>query len=317
MEFDKNISKNYNKRNKGKSLILFPNEFIIIDIETTGLCSDYDDIIEISALKIKDNIVIDSFSSLVKPQDEISEFITKLTGITNEMLENAPNISDVLLLFKNFISNDILLGYNVNFDINFLFDFYLRKLNVELKNDYMDILRLVRANLNKDETYNFKLKNVAKYFNIDVSGIHRGLKDCEVCFEVYKNIQGIILKKYNSLDEYAENQKKDYTIHISDIVAKTNIFDFSHPCYDREFVFTGTLEKMARKDAMQIVVNLGGKVGNSVTKKTNFLVMGNLDYRVTTTTEKSSKIIKAENLKLKGQDIEIIPENVFYDMIEN
>ena len=45
--------------------------------------------------------------------------------------------------------------------------------------------------------------------------------------------------------------------------------------------------------------------------------MGNLDYRVTTTTEKSSKIIKAENLKLKGQDIEIIPENVFYDMIEN
>ena len=317
MEFDKNISKNYNKRNKGKSLILFPNEFIIIDIETTGLCSDYDDIIEISALKIKDNIVIDSFSSLVKPQDEISEFITKLTGITNEMLENAPNISDVLLLFKNFVSNDILLGYNVNFDINFLFDFYLRKLNIELKNDYMDILRLVRANLNNGETYNFKLKNVGKYFNIDVSGIHRGLKDCEVCFEVYKNIQEIILKKYNSLDEYAENQKKDYTIHISDIVAKTNIFDFSHPCYDREFVFTGTLEKMARKDAMQIVVNLGGKVGNSVTKKTNFLVMGNLDYRVTTTTEKSSKIIKAENLKLKGQDIEIIPENVFYDMIEN
>lgn len=317
MESYKNTSKAYNKRNKGKSLIIFPKEFIIIDIETTGLCSDFDDIIEISALKIKNNIIVDSFSSLVKPQDEISDFISNLTGITNKMLEDAPKVSDVLQDFKKFISGEILMGYNVNFDINFLFDFYLRKLNIELKNDYMDILRLVRANLNNGETYNFKLKNVAKYFNIDVSGMHRGLKDCEICFEVYKNIQEIILKKYNSLDEYAESQKKDYTIHISDIVAKTNAFDFSHPCYDREFVFTGTLEKMTRKDAMQVVVNLGGKIGNSVTKKTNFLVMGNLDYRITTTAEKSSKIIKAENLKLKGQDIEIIPENVFYDMIES
>lgn len=317
MESNKNTSKAYNKRNKGKSLIIFPKEFIIIDIETTGLCSDFDDIIEISALKIKDNIVIDSFSSLVKPQDEISDFISNLTGITNKMLENAPKVSDVLLELKKFISGEILMGYNVNFDINFLFDFYLRKLNIELKNDYMDILRLVRANLNNGETYNFKLKNVAKYFNIDVSGMHRGLKDCEICFDVYKNIQEIILKKYSSLDEYAESQKKDYTIHVSDIVAKTSAFDFSHPCYDREFVFTGTLEKMTRKDAMQVVVNLGGRIGNSVTKKTNFLVMGNLDYRVTATAEKSSKIIKAENLKLKGQDIEIIPENVFYDMIES
>lgn len=67
---------------------------------------------------------------------------------------------------------------------------------------------------------------------------------------------------------------------------------------------------------MQLVVDFGGKVNGGVNKETNFLVMGDLDYSKTVTGEKSSKIIKAETLKLKGQDIEIIPEEVFYDMFE-
>ena len=76
-----------------------------------------------------------------------------------------------------------------------------------------------------------------------------------------------------------------------------------------------TLEKMARKDAMQIVVDLGGLVGNSVTKKTNYLILGNNDYCSSIKGGKSSKQKKAESLKLAGNDIEIISENVFYDMI--
>ena len=80
-------------------------------------------------------------------------------------------------------------------------------------------------------------------------------------------------------------------------------------------VFTGTLERMLRKDAMQAVVDLGGQVGNSVTKKTNYLILGNNDYCPLITEGKSSKQKKAESLKLAGNDIEIISEDVFYDMI--
>ena len=72
---------------------------------------------------------------------------------------------------------------------------------------------------------------------------------------------------------------------------------------------------MLRKDAMQIVVNMGGFCFDTVTKKTNFLVLGNNDYCSTVKDGKSSKHKKAEQLMLKGQDIQIITENVFYDMI--
>jgi len=75
------------------------------------------------------------------------------------------------------------------------------------------------------------------------------------------------------------------------------------------------LEKMQRKEAMQLVVDLGGHVGDSVTKKTNYLILGNNDYCPTIKEGKSSKQKKAETLKLSGQDIEIISEDVFYDLV--
>ena len=80
-------------------------------------------------------------------------------------------------------------------------------------------------------------------------------------------------------------------------------------------VFTGTLERMARKQAMQIVADLGGINENSVTKKTNYLILGNNDYCKTIKDGKSNKQKQAEAYKLQGQDIEIIPETVFYDML--
>lgn len=73
---------------------------------------------------------------------------------------------------------------------------------------------------------------------------------------------------------------------------------------------------MQRKDAMQLVLDLGGEVGNSVTAKTNYLILGNNDYCSSIKDGKSNKHKKAEELKLKGKDIEIITENIFYEMLE-
>ena len=87
--------------------------------------------------------------------------------------------------------------------------------------------------------------------------------------------------------------------------------------YGRHVVFTGKLEKMFRKDAMQLVVNLGGVLDNTVTKKTNYLVLGNNDYNAILHGEESSKHKKAEQLKLEGGDIEIIDELTFYDILQD
>ena len=86
--------------------------------------------------------------------------------------------------------------------------------------------------------------------------------------------------------------------------------------YGKHVVFTGKLEQMDRKTAMQIVVNLGGYLDKGVTTNTDFLILGNNDYNVVLHGNKSSKHKKAEQLKQKGQDIDIIDELTFYDILK-
>ena len=100
----------------------FFDDYVIFDIETTGLDSSYDEIIEIGAIRIENNKVVSQFQSLVKPNIEIDDYITELTGITNDMLIDAPKIEDVLPQFMEFVGSEILIGHNVNFDINFIYD---------------------------------------------------------------------------------------------------------------------------------------------------------------------------------------------------
>ena len=105
-------------------------------------------------------------------------------------------------------------------------------------------------------------------------------------------------------------------IHIRDIVPNNVAINENSMFYGKQVVFTGALEKMLRKDAMQIVVNLGGQLSGNVTKKTNYLILGDNSYNAILKGEKSSKHRRAEKLKLEGQDIEIIDEKTFYDILK-
>ena len=91
------------REQKGNSLIEFPNKYIAFDIETTGLDPMYDEIIEIGAIKIENGKEVEVFNTLVKPEYEIDEFISELTGITNEMVKESPSIDEVLPKFIDFI----------------------------------------------------------------------------------------------------------------------------------------------------------------------------------------------------------------------
>ena len=125
-----------------------PDNYTVIDIETTGISPHYDDIIELSGLKIRNNKVVDEFSTLVNPKRNVSEFITNLTGITNNMLYNAPDIKNVLPKLVNFIADDIILGHNVRFDIGFIQNKLMKYFNQELTNDSLDTLFIARKVLN-------------------------------------------------------------------------------------------------------------------------------------------------------------------------
>lgn len=303
------------REQKGKSLIDIPNNYVVFDIETTGLDPEFDEIIEIGAVKIKDGIKIDTFNSLIKPEYEIDEFITELTGITNGMVENAPSIDEVLPKFMDFIRDYIIIGHNVNFDINFIYD-NLEELNIPpITNDFVDTLRISRRLI--PELKHHKLSDLANYFNIDTNGSHRSLKDVEITLEVLKNLNTMIIEKYQNMDNFKDacKPKSHSGIRASDITTNNTELDEENMLYDKYVVITGTLGKMLRKEAMQVIADLGGHCQDGVNKDTNYLILGNNDYNPILRGKKSSKLLKAENLKLKGQDIEIISENVFYDII--
>ena len=311
----KELSGNNTREFKGKSLIDFPKDYTLIDIETTGLSPFFDEIIEIGAIKYRNNVPIDTFSTLIKPNYPISDFIAELTGITNEMLENAPNISSVLKEFYNFIENEILVGYNINFDINFLYDSFLEEHSIYLSNNFIDVLRLARRAIPKDKIKNHKLTTLSEYYNISTTISHRAIDDCKTCNQCYKFIQKDIISNLGSLDNLVTSIKEKNKINLSKLSTEKLEFDESHPLYDKVCVFTGKLERLSRKDAAQLVVDLGGKCANSLTSKTNYLILGNNDYCPTIQGGKSSKQKKAEELILKGHDITILSENTFYDLV--
>lgn len=178
---------------KGQSLFAFPSDYTVVDIETNAISSD-SEIIEVSALKCRGDIVTDSFSSLIKPTEPIGWFITQLTGITNEMVENAPDAKDVLGRFYDFVGKDIIIGHNVNFDVNFLYDKLWIHNGLILDNSFVDTLRLARKAL--PQLQNHKQVTVAEYYGISTLGAHRALRDCEICHACYQNLKKELQKNF-------------------------------------------------------------------------------------------------------------------------
>ncbi len=304
---------------KGKSLVQFPNDFVVIDIETTGLDSRYDEIIELSAIKVHGNQVSEQFSSLVKPRFEVPGFITGLTGISNTALENAPRIEEVLSDYMHFLSDDIIVGHNVNFDINFLYDTNQKVTTNHFSNDFVDTLRLARFLLR--ELNHHRLADLSLYYGMSDKVEHRGLSDAAVTLDIFNQLHSTALKRFETVEQLVDAFRRQANHPHAGLKAhsistdKTN-FDITHPLYNKACVFTGTLKNMTRKEAFQTVVDYGGNIQDSITNDTNYLIVGSFDYSSGVKGGKSSKLKKAEDMILKGKDIEILSENVFYDMLE-
>lgn len=177
------------RAHKGKSLDCLVDDYVLVDIETTGLSPQKDDIIEIGAIKVKNNEVVGSYNSLLKIGRKVPSYITKLTGITSDMLEaEGKDTVCVLKEFMEFAGENIIVGHNVNFDINFIYDKCEKYLEIPLCNDFIDTMKIAKRLV---DTPNYKLGTLADYFQVDYNGAHRGLKDVEITYEVYNKMKGI------------------------------------------------------------------------------------------------------------------------------
>lgn len=162
-------------------------DFVVVDIETTGLRCQTDDIIEISAVKVENDIITDEYSSLVYTDKIIDPFIFGLTGINNAMLENAQELSTVLCELFDFVGNMTIVGHNIGFDMRFISWNSALLFGEKLTNNTLDSLLFSKEVL--PDLKSHKLSYLKEYFGI--GGVsHRALDDCRTTYELVE-----ILKK--------------------------------------------------------------------------------------------------------------------------
>lgn len=164
----------------------FFDDYVIFDIETTGLDCLNDKIIEIGAIKVINNEIVDEFNYLINPKISLPEVIVNITGITDEDLKDKGTIDNILPKFLEFIGDYPLLAHNNSFDLGFINE-NIKKLNLsKLNNTMVDTLELSRKHLT--HMYNHKLETLKKYYSINEVS-HRAVGDCRTTKYVYDEIK--------------------------------------------------------------------------------------------------------------------------------
>ena len=148
--------------------------FISIDVETTGLDIKQHKIIELAACRFENGLIVEKYSELVNPNSHISPFITELTGIKNTDVLDKPNIKDLSKEFTEFISDYPIVGHNIKFDIDFINNEFDDQINIK-QNYLCDTFELSRIFLYHFNS--FKLESLCSEFNIKISKSHRALDD--------------------------------------------------------------------------------------------------------------------------------------------
>ena len=173
------------EQKKGRRLSGYKPDYVVFDLETTGLSPETDKIIEISAVRVRGGKAEKNFSTLVNPGRKIPAAASRVNGITDAMVADAPVIEDALADFLLFIEQDILVGHNIHsFDMKFLYIAAEERLSVPLPNNYIDTLYLARRCL--PQLSHHRLVDLAAYFHLSTEGAHRALNDCimnQKCYE--------------------------------------------------------------------------------------------------------------------------------------
>jgi len=169
-------------------------EFVVFDIETTGLSSDKDKITEIGAVKIKEGKVIDTFSTFVNPEIPIPELVVKLTGITDDMVADSPTIDKVLPEFLEFVGTSPLVAHNAVFDTGFI-KHNARLMDINVDNPVIDTLELSRQMF--PELKKHKLDIVAKHLGVSLENHHRASDDAMACAGIFIKCLEILSSQKN------------------------------------------------------------------------------------------------------------------------
>lgn len=181
----KNISFEYKKLTEPN----FKN-YIVLDFETTGLSPTENKILEIGAIKVLNNSIVEKFETLINPNIPIPPFISSKINITDSMVYNKPKIEEIFNDFINFLEDYPLVIHNAKFDMSFLIA-NANNFNIKINNPSLDTVSTTRKLFPELKKYN--LNFLCNHFNISNINAHRAMSDAMANYYLYE----ILYKKYN------------------------------------------------------------------------------------------------------------------------
>ncbi|MGX0061122.1 DNA polymerase III subunit alpha, Gram-positive type [Staphylococcus hominis] len=207
--------------------------YVVFDVETTGLSNQYDQIIELAAVKVKDGEIIDKFERFSNPHEKLSETIINLTHITDDMLVDAPEIEEVLTEFKEWVGDAIFVAHNASFDMGFIDTGYERLGFGPSTNGVIDTLELSRT-INT-EYGKHGLNFLAKKYGVELTQHHRAIYDTEATAYIFiKMVQQMkelgvanhkdINKKLSNEDAYKRARPTHVTLIVQNQDGLKNLF---------------------------------------------------------------------------------------------
>lgn len=284
------------------------NDYVCFDLETTGFGKTAE-IIDIGAVKVRNGIIIDKFSELVKPINRISGVVTALTGISSKDVENARRISDVLPDFLKFIENDILLGHNIaSFDIPIV----RRNVAVEMKAafepEYIDTMYLSKA---VSGVPDHKLQTMLDHYGITNARAHRAFEDCEATSKLFDALlaDGIMPCVRHSYSY--TNIEAAQPVPVKEDIAVTMGNEKLSSVAGLRIALTGNFECCSRAEVETALAQMGAKLTNSISSKTNYLIVGGLGSDRWKYNNGGGKIQQATQLGVK-----ILPEAAISDLLQ-
>ena len=187
-------------KTKGKELIEYLSDYVIFDLETTGISCYRDKVVEISGVKVIKGSITDEFSSLVNPECHIPFPASQVNGITDDMVADAPLFNTILKDFLDFAGELPLVGHNItSFDMKFIYRDSEKYYGMIPGNDYIDTLRLSRICL--PELKHHTLTDLAAYYGISTEGAHRALNDCHMNRAIFEKLGKILSERLKNTDK--------------------------------------------------------------------------------------------------------------------
>jgi len=179
----------YLTKNIGEKLI---DDYVVVDIETTGLSKRRHQITELAAVKVKDGEVKDEFQSLVNPGVHIPSFITRLTGIDDDMVAKAKPINKILPRFLRFMGSRVMIAHNATFDYGFLNHNAEQHLDRSFTNERLCTCKLTTRLL--PSLPSRRLAFLCEHFNVVNDQAHRAMADAQATYKIFLKFQDMMVK---------------------------------------------------------------------------------------------------------------------------